>query len=260
LTSCINNTPDNKKVIEEVFDCKKGEMTPAWYEHGIDEPIPNINGLTNGFIIVVDTRNKATNFISFDEDYSRGQATGLDTNDLYWTDNWDKLTTKQKLEKVKQERNSYLIQADSVHILNNQGQQQVWIINNSNDTVPIQMQDWSFICVLQAKSKSGQWYPIQFWRFSDCGNSYYLKHFPPKTANSFITKLPDEGDYKTKLRYKLLGADKFYYSNEFEGKINYCEFVEDSTSFSDGYIRPEPNYKLDKLIQFSLPLIPQRER
>ena len=185
------------------------------------------------------------------EFYSRKCSIELDTSDLDWTDGWEKLTTKQKFEKVKQERKSYLIQADSSHILSNQRQQQVWIINNTKDTVTIQMQDWSFICVLQAKTKNGQWNPIQYWRFSTCGNSYYFKDFPPRTANSFITKLPDEGDYKTKLRYKLLGADKFYCSNEFDGRIKYCEFVEDSTSYNDKGGTPQPHFKLDSLIKLA---------
>lgn len=242
------NTVDNKSVVEDKFECKKGEMSRAWYEHGIDEPIPRLQGLQKGFIIVVDTSCKATNFTSFDEDYSRRRAMGLDIIDLDWMNGWENFTTSQKLEKLKQEKKFYLNKADSVHFLNNQGQQQVWIINNSNDTVTIQMQDWSFICVLQAKTKSGQWLPIQYWHLSSCGNSYYLKHFPPKTANSFITKLPNNGDYKTKLRYKLLGADQFYYSNEFDGKINYCEFVEDSTNFNRRSSTPQPYFKLDRLI------------
>lgn len=248
ITGCDNKQSEKEKIVAETFDCKTGQMKSAWYEHGIDEPIPNIKGLQNEFVIIVDTNFKATNFISFDEDYSRERSTKLDTSDLSWTDDWEKLTTKQKLEKVNQEKKSYLIQADSAHILNNQGQQQVWIINNSKDTVTIQMQDWSFICVLQAKTIGEQWYPIQYWSFSTCGNSYYFKHFPPKTANSFVTKLPNEGDYKTKLRYKLLGADKFFYSNEFDGRINYCEFVEDSTNYNNRIGEPQPHFKLDSLI------------
>lgn len=253
MTACGNKRPNNKNVktniVQNTFDCKKGEMKVAWYEHGIDEPIPNIKGLQKGFIIVVDTNNKATNFISFEEDYLRRGSTELDTSELKLENGWENLTTKQKIEKVKQKRKSYLIQADSTHILNNQGQQQVWIINNTKDTVTIQMQDWFFICVLQAKTKRGQWCSIQYLRFSRCGNSYYFKHFPPNTANSFITKVPRNGDYKTKLRYKLLGADKFYCSNEFDGKINYCEFVEDSTSYNSIRRKPKPHSKLDSLIK-----------
>lgn len=248
MTSCTNKKAKKEMIVAGTFDCKTGEMQSAWYTMGQDEISPKITGLKPEFIILVDTNLKATNFISFHEQYNRENSTELDTSDLNWTDGWDKLTIKQKLEKVRKERKSYQIQADSIHLLNNQGQQLVWIINNSKDTVTIQMQDWSFICILQAKTKSGQWNPMQYWRFSTCGNSYYLKHFPPKTANSFITKLPDKGDYKTKLRFKLLGKDKYYYSNEFDGKINYCEFVEDCTHYNTRQGTPQPHFKLERLI------------
>lgn len=229
-------------------------MQAAWYEIGLDEPIPNIKKLQKEFVIIVDTNYRAKNFISFAENYSRERSTKLDTSNLNWNDGWEKLTTKQKIEKVKQEKKAYLIQADSIHIANNKGLQQVWIINNSKDTVALQMQDWSYICVLQAKTKTGQWYPIQYWRFSTCGNSYYCKYFPPKKVNSFITNLPHKGNYKTKLRYKLLGTDRFYYSNEFYGRINYCEFVEDISNYDDRRGKPKQHFKLDSLIN-----IPRQE-
>jgi hypothetical protein len=248
--SCQLDTKVDNKEFKESFNCSKGLMKAAWYEHGIDEPIPPIKNIENGFTILVDTNCKATNFISFDEDYSRTQSIQLDSSDLSWTDNWGKLSIKQKHEKIIQEKLSYKINADKTHIKNNNGQNQIWIINNSNDIVSIQMQDWSYICVLQGFSKGGQWLPVQYWRFSTCGNSYYTKKFLPKTANSFIIKLPVKGDYETKLRFKLLGTDKFYFSNEFKGRINYCEFVEDSTNFNDRRSKPEPHYKLDTLIRF----------
>lgn len=251
ITECKNNASDTTNVPDEFSYCAKGGMKPAWYEHGIDEPIPNIQGLQNDFLIIVDTNSVATNFISWGENYLRRRSLELDTNDLEWTDGWEELTIKQKLEKLKQERKSYRIQADSAHLLCNQKQQQVWLINNLKDTISIQMQDWSFICVLQAKTKTGRWFPVQYWRFSTCGNSYFIKDFPPMTANSFITSLPKHGDFKTKLRYKLLGAEKFYYSNEFDGRVDYCDFVEDSTSYTYRRGTPQPHFKLDSLIKIA---------
>lgn len=229
MTGCNRRQADRESIFAEKVECSKGQMKVAWYSKGQDELAPNISGLSPDFIILIDTNIKATNFISFHEQYSRERSIKLDTSDLEFIHDWDKLTTNQKLEKVKQFRKSYVIQADSAHILNNQGQQQVLIINNSKDTVSVEMQDESFVCVLQALTKGGQWCPIQYRPFSSCGNSYFLKDSPPGTANSFITKLPNDGDYKTKLRYKLLGSDNAYYSNEFDGWINYCEFVKDSS-------------------------------
>lgn len=252
--SCQTKNQQDKKLFKENFNCTTGLMKSAWYEHGIDEKIPPIKNLSNDFVILVDTNFKATNFISFDEDYSRTQANELDTAYLSLLDpeEWEKLSAKQKIEKLAEQKISYKQQADSAHIKNNQGQNQVWVINNTTDTVSIQMQDWSYICVLQGLTKGGQWFPIQYWRFSTCGNSYHDKRFPPKTANSFITTIPNKGDYETKFRFKLLGTDKFYYSNEFTGKINYCDFVEDSTNYNDRRSKPEPHYKLDSIIHLSM--------
>lgn len=246
--SC-NFQNSDKELIKENFDCSHGQMKSAWYQHGSDELHSDIKLLNNKFSIVVDTNHRATNFISSVENYFRERSISLDTSDLNWTDDWGKLAVQQKFKKVREEKILNRKKADSVHYLNNLGQPQVWLINNSNDTVTIQMQDGSYICTLQAKTRSGCWYSIQYWRFSSCGNSYYEKHFPPKTGNSFITTLPNEGDYNTNFRYKLLGADKFYYSNEFTGRINYCEFVEDSTIYKKNGERF--HYKLDTFIHLS---------
>lgn len=252
--SCQTKDQTEKKTFDENFKCTKGLMKGAWYEHGIDETIPPIKNLRSGFFILVDTNYKATNFISFDEDYSRTKSKTLDTSflSLLNPEDWEKFSLEEKLEKLSEQKVSYKQQADSAHIKNNQGQNQIWIINNTTDTVSIQMQDWSYICILQGLTKGGQWFPIQYWRFSTCGNSYYDKHFPPKTVNSFITTIPKKGDYETKLRFKLLGIDKFYYSNEFTGNINYCDFVEDSTTYIDRGSKPEPHYKLDTLVHLSM--------
>ena len=224
-------------------------MTAAEYEHGMDETAPNISGLKNEFIILVDTAQKATNFVSFLENHALEQANHPTAPFSTFSDTLEKLTKAQKEEKIEREKLAWKKQADSVHLVNNQGQQQIWIVNNSKDTVTIQMQGWSYICVLQAMTKSGQWLPIQYWRFASFGSFHRSsKYFAPNTANSFITKLPDDGDYQTKLRFKLLGADKFYYSNEFDGRINYCEFVEDSTSYDKMFSDNKPHYKLDSIL------------
>ena len=82
------------------------------------------------------------------------------------------------------------------------------------------MQDGSFICVLQGMNKNGEWISLQNWQFSGCGNSYHDKLFPPKAASSFVTTIKKYGNFHTRLRFKLLGVDKIYYSNEFIGAID----------------------------------------
>jgi hypothetical protein len=233
LVSCKNQKNEPK--------CFKGFMDRAHYEHGVDTSIPKIKGLKNEFIILVDTNIQAHDFISFKEGYARHRT--VDTFEaLIYTNEAEntKLTKKQIatiLNKNKRE-------ADSIHHVNNNGQQLVWLINNSMDTITIQMQDWFYICILEALDLNNKWRPIEYWRFSKCGNSYYNKQFLPKTANSFITNIPKIGNYQTKLRFKLLGLNRFYFSNTFNGKIDYCSFTEDSLNYDRG----KPHYKLEELI------------
>ena len=248
FTGCHFNQSGREEIPSVSFGCVKGEMKRAWYEHGMDEPAPVITGLQKGFVIWVDTNLRPTNFISWHEEYAREQSVSLDTSDLDWTDGWDTLTPLQKRERVRMGRDDSKKEADTLHYLNNLDQTQIWIINNSGETVTIQMQDWSYICVLQARAKDAKWYPVEYWQFSGCGNSYYFKHFPPGTANSFIKKLPSNGDYKTKLRFKLLGEKEYYFSNEFDGAIDYCEFAEDSSSHYARRGKPQPHFRLDSLI------------
>lgn len=226
--------------------CEKGQMRRAWYTLGQDEPLPKIGGLENKFLIYVDKQIMATNFISDIERWSRKHAIELDTAELIWTENWEKLSVKEKFELLEYEKEYYRIRADDLHQKNNFGKHQVWIMNNTEDTVSLQMQDWSYICILQAQDKNKQWQPIEYWRLAFCGNSYYTKSFPPYTANSFVTELPENGNFSTKLRYKLLGKEQYYYSNEFEGTINYCQFFEDTTTYHDRRMI----FKMDSVFKF----------
>ena len=99
------------------------------------------------------------------------------------------------------------------------------MLNNTNQDVALQMQDNSFIGVLEARVGQNDWRSVQYLTFSWCGNSYVLKHIAPGSKAYFITPLL-KGDYKTTLRYKILGKDKFYYSNEFKGNISYCDLYD----------------------------------
>jgi len=237
-----------KTSIVEKFNCLSGQMERASNEYGIDEAIPQIKNLENQFMIVVDSTQKAINFISWEENFLREQAATLDTSDFMSVDEqWSKLSLEEKLQQVTDEKNRFKREADSVHIAKNQGQQRVWLINNTSDTILIQRQDWSYVCILEAVTKNGEWMPIQYWRLSDCGDSYMDKYFMPKTANSFLMQWPQPGSYETKLRFKLLGATRFYYSNEFAGRINYCEFIEAKPKAQEA----EGHYKLDTLMHLS---------
>ena len=62
-----------------------------------------------------------------------------------------------------------------------------------------------------------------------------------------MSKAPT-GDYKTLLRYKILGFDKLYYSNSFAGNIEYCQFKEDSSTYIKFEGKMHPHFPLDSLI------------
>lgn len=220
--NCYYTETEAYWINKDYVDCEKGQMGYARYEVGIDEPIPEFLKSRSDFGMYVDTTNRETNFISYHENSLRTKG-----NSGYGED------------------------PDSVHKANNTNKQQVWIYNASTHDVTIQMQDWWYICILQAKTPNGKWKPIQYWRFSGCGMSYYGKPFKPKTANSFVFKIPDYGGYRTELRFKLLGKGTFHYSNTFYGSINLCDFVQNPASYSHGRIPYSPNYKLDSLIDLT---------
>ncbi|QYS85953.1 hypothetical protein JJC03_12995 [Flavobacterium oreochromis] len=256
FSSCKNNFKE-KEILKESLSTEenienKGKMKPALYIHGNDEAIPNLKNLKDSFVIIIDTTKIPKNYVSAEEMYEIKRSKTLDTSDLNWTEDWEKLTAKQKKQAINSEKNLSRNQATFLHKANNSKEnRQVWIINNTNNSVSIPMQDYLFICVLEAKDKRGLWKPIEYWRFSDCGNSYYEKIFRAKSSNSFITKIPNSGNYKTILRFKLLGKNKFYYSNEFQGKIDYLQFIENTNDFDERRGKKQPHYKLDSLINIS---------
>jgi hypothetical protein len=211
-------------------NCNKGQMSYNINECGAyDIPALQLPGIKNEFIILVKPELKIRNFVSIIEKYKRSQSVNVDTSGFYLIKkNWKRLSAEEKIEVIKNEKIINRIEADSIHKVNNSNHQMVYIANYTDHYVAVQMQDWSFICILEAIDKNKEWKPIQFWSFSKCGNSYNLKNFAPKTANYFIAPQINSGDYKTSLRYKLLGNDGFYYSNTFTGNINYCQFFEEN--------------------------------
>lgn len=83
--------------------------------------------------------------------------------------------------------------------------------------------------LLEAKNKNNEWKPIEYFEQYGflCGTGhrdYVLKpkHYLLTTVKRY------KGDYKTKLRVKFRSFDKVFYSNEFEGFINYSQFQSDS--------------------------------
>jgi hypothetical protein len=226
---------------DESFKCKKGLMSAAWYEYGKDEQVPNIPNIPSGFLILVDTSQISKDFVSASENFKRKNIREIDSlGYCRWWYDWGKLDKSAKARLAAERRKEYVRIADSIHQANN-GVQKVWLINNTSKPVYVQMQDGSYMCVMEGLTKNKVWRPIQYWQSSWCGNSYYSKAIGPDSATSFVCQIPSRGDYRTKLRFKLLGYGGSYLSNEFDGTINYCEFVEDSSDY-------ELNWRIDKKI------------
>lgn len=200
-------------------------MQRAWYEYSTDGGTPP-TASTGSFTMLANTSRKTVNFVSEMEQYYRQQAIILDTSYMHLIGPWRGLTVSQKYAIVTRKQKVYSRRADSLHAVNNQGHALIWLVNNSAAPVVLGTQDGSVFCVLQALDRNQQWRPVQYWQYSGCGNSYIARYLRPEEHLSLLAKIPCQGDFKTKLRYKLAGIKRFYYSNEFEGRIGYSEFSE----------------------------------
>lgn len=192
-------------------------------EAGENGEISNIRTKKNEFNIITGPQLKPVNFISFSEKYYRSQVQKVDTSIFALTiPYWKKLSPAQKQVEIETQRTNNGDRADAAHKNNNVKRQLIYMVNNTSQEIALQMQDHSFIGVLEARIGKNNWRSVQYLHFSWCGNSYILKKIPAGSKAYFITPVLT-GNYKTTLRYKILGKDKFYYSNEFQGNISYCD-------------------------------------
>ncbi len=228
---------ERQAATELALDTAKPAMQRAWYQFDTETKLP-ANIPHGGFAVLADTSFKATGFVSIEERFLRHFSTVSDTTISYyradWVKPWKRLTKQQRRTRIALEQASYAQKADSLHTLNNRGRFRVWLLNNSADTITLNTEGESLVCVLQAQDMAKKWQPVQFWRFSSCGNSNIAKYLLPQASISFLASIPRNGNFKTALRYKLAGVKQFYYSNEFEGRINYGEFKDYPHFFLDG--------------------------
>jgi hypothetical protein len=222
---------------ELAMDTAKPAIQCAWYEYDAEVKALPTTART-GFTVLADTSFKAADFISTEERFLRHFSTASDTTiSSYradWVAPWKRLTKQQRRARIAREQASYARKADSLHTLNNRGRFRVWLLNNSADTIALNTEGESLVCVLQAQNMAKKWQPVQFWRFSSCGNSNIAKYLLPQESISFLASIPRKGNFKTALRYKIAGIKQFYYSNEFEGRIDYGEFKDYPQFFLDG--------------------------
>lgn len=120
-------------------------------------------------------------------------------------------------EKDKEERRKIHFSTLPVYIYNS---------SNSNRAVYTSIINGEGIYkILEAKDKNGKWRPIEYNNvpIRVCATDWqnYLlkpKHFIVSSVYSY------SGDFKTDLRVKVMSHDKVFYSNIFEGEINYAQF------------------------------------
>ena len=135
-----------------------------------------------------------------------------------------------KFKKNKEDKSKIQIIAE----VKNDSLFSIYIKNNSKDTLKLQTQDWHSYIIQEAKDNNGNWKPIEYWSYSDCGNSYGSEKMEPEK----IIKTESEkysGDFKTKIRFKLNQNDEIYYSNQIDCNINLSKF-EISTELKENYL------------------------
>lgn len=101
--------------------------------------------------------------------------------------------------------------------------------------------DGMLIAVQEALGEDNKWHPIEKFEYSGCGNSF---HFVPIPSQSYLMVpiYKYSGNFKTKLRLKVVSKDSIYYSNTFEGKINKSQLETRKLNFSESYLTDGNGY------------------
>ena len=98
-----------------------------------------------------------------------------------------------------------------------------YIINSSQTSLTIPIEDGAPILVQEAQDSLGNWRPIEYFYHSGCGFSYSTFIVG---QNQFISMylVKYHGDFETQLRVKMQINDEIYYSEPFLGSLNYGQF------------------------------------
>ena len=119
----------------------------------------------------------------------------------------------------------------------------LFIYNKSEDYTTLMLQDGALILIQEARDKYGNWRPIEYWEYSNNGNSYWeFEIFPNQFAVTKIYKYT--GEFETELRIKLKSGSKVYYSNSFKGSIDPNQFDFDKETNLSRWIEKDPRTDL----------------
>lgn len=198
-------------------------MGLAWYEFGKKVNIGEAAGLPPTFVVRTQEAGKARGFVSEKEWSSRQDAKRL----RYLDDAY--LAELHEFDAVKFKKKF----SSSGRI--------AWMMNNGEKPVHLQTYH-SPIMIREAKDMHGQWRPIEYFTLGYGEPAYSVSIIHPGEALPFHYQ-PTEGDFKTKIRFKFLGLDQFYYSDSFTGFIDYGAFEEKRES--------RYHYRLEAFKRFS---------
>ena len=196
LITC--NNPKNQ-VVKTFPNCEAGLMEAGIYELGVVTSIPKIKVPDNSFTVTIDTSFKAENY------------------------------TPYFVEAIKTIRRVKTDEFETRFKDFNDGKQIVWLINKSHKKILLQTALFDLIAILEAQDLNNIWKPVEYMKPVFDNFQYDYIEIPTNTASFFKVKLPTEGSFKTKFRYKILGEKAFFYSPEFSGKIDPCKFTQDTT-------------------------------
>ncbi len=187
-------------------------MSLAWYEFGKKVKVNAEASLSNGVWIKSLEGFSGKGFVSERE--------------------WDCLQDAKRFRNLGKDQlaDLYLSEAaDHRYHFSQQGRV-AWIINNTEQNLHLQTYFFPLM-IREAKDARGRWRPIEYLSFGFDQYDFDDMIIYPGEALPFHYKAYS-GNFKTKIRFKILGRDGFYYSKPFTGYIDYGQFEEKKGAFS----------------------------
>ncbi len=154
-------------------------------------------------------------------------------NEMFMNENEIVNIDASKIEFPKSNKKSILIYAEQ----KNDTIFSIFIKNNLNENLILVPQDNSLYLIQEALDEKKTWKPIEFFGYSTCGNSYDRKLDFKENQIVELSSKKYNGNFNTKIRFKLLLNNKIYYSNEINSNINNSKFKKSDWffKFSDIY-------------------------
>ena len=100
------------------------------------------------------------------------------------------------------------------------------------------------LIIREAMDAHGRWRAVEYVSLGFPNYDFGEQLIYPGEALPFHYE-PFTGDYKTKVRFKILGVDRFYYSEPFTGYIDYGQFKEAKGAMS------KYHYKMEEFKHFA---------